>query len=335
MNTVIGNLAGDLRKDFMMKEKILVVDDNKDLRGLIKAALVVQNYQVTVAEDGKEALKIFDSISPDLIVSDVAMPKMNGFDFLEAVRSREKGTAVPFLFLSAYSQKENLLQARRLAADDYLFKPFDTLELLDAVRVRLDRRQAVQIFDTREAHLQTVLLMANIIGVRDPYARGHIDRVRNLALLLGEALGWTKPSLAILEFGAILHDVGKLIIPPEVLTKKEAFTDKEWKAMRQHSEVGAKMIEEVDHLKPAIPFILYHHERWNGSGYPFGLKQEEIPLEGRLIAIVDVYDAMTSNRSYHQACSKEKVLAEMRKNSGILFDPFLMRKFLEIADNFS
>ena len=105
--------------------------------------------------------------------------------------------------------------------------------------------------------------------------------------------------------------------------------------MHQHPETGAKMIEGVDHLKPAIPFILYHHERWDGSGYPFGLKQEKIPLEGRLIAIADVYDAMTSNRSYHQARSKESALAEMRKNSGILFDPFLMRKFLEIAEKIS
>ena len=206
-----------------MKERILVVDDDKDLRELIKTVLAVGNYQVTVAENGKEALKIFDDTSPDLIISDIAMPEMNGFDFLEAVRSREKGAAVPFLFLSAYSEKENLSQARRLAVDDYLFKPFDTLELLDAVRVRLDRRQAVQIFDTRDAHLQTVLLMANVIEARDPYTRGHIDRVCNLALLLGEALNWTKSSLAILEFGAILHDIGKLVVPKKNTNQRRSF----------------------------------------------------------------------------------------------------------------
>ena len=313
-----------------MKERILVVDDNRDLRELAETILNTQDYQVTVAEDGKKALAIFDNTSPDLIISDIAMPEMDGFAFLEAVRSREKGAAVPFLFLSAYSQKSNLSQARRLAVDDYLIKPFDALELLAAVRVRLDRRQAVQIFDTREAHLQTVLLMANTIEARDFYTHQHITRVQEIALLFGRALQWGEASLAILEFGAILHDIGKLIVPSAILNKKTALTPEEWKTMRQHSESGAKMLEGVHHLKPAIPFILAHHERWDGSGYPHGLKGENIPLEGRMMALVDVYEALTSDRSYHKGRSKETALTMIKEKSGTHFDPFLVEEFLKI-----
>ena len=315
-----------------MKEKILVVDDNSNLRELAETILKMQDYQVVLAKDGKEALGIFDHSPPDLIISDISMPEMDGFAFLEAVRSRKVGQAVPFLFLSAYSQKSNLTQARRLAVDDYLIKPFDALELLDAVRVRLDRRRAVQVFDTREAHLQTVLLMANISESHDPYARNHIDRVREIAMLFGEALEWGHTSLAILEFGTILHDIGKLIIPTEQLTKTSSFTSEEWELMKKHPESGAKMLKDVSHLRPAIPFILYHHEKWDGSGYPHGLAREKIPLEGRLMALVDVYEALTSERAYHKKRSKEAALKMIAEKSGSHFDPFLVREFLNIAE---
>ena len=315
-----------------MEEIILVVDDNRDLRELAETILKTQGYQVVLAEDGKEALQIFENRELDLIVSDIAMPEMDGFALLETIRSQEKGAAVPFLFLSAYSQKAKQAQARRLAVDDYLFKPFDAQELLDAVRVRLDRRKAVQIFDTREAHLQTVLLMANIIEARDSYTRKHLDRVHEIALLMGESLGWDKPALIILEFGAILHDIGKLIVPKRILNKSGNFSPEEWEIMRQHPEAGAKMLEGISHLKPAIPFVLYHHERWDGKGYPKGLAGKNIPIEGRMMAVVDAYDALRSKRPYQEGISKAEALERIHEGSRIHFDPYLVRKFLELED---
>jgi len=315
-----------------VEEKILVVDDNSDLRELADAILKMQGYQVLLASDGKEAMEIFENEHVDLIVSDIAMPELDGFGLLEEIRSRENGKAIPFLFLSAYSQKNKQVQARRLAVDDYLFKPFDAKELLEAVRVRIDRRQAVQAFDTREAHFQTVMLMANIIETRDEETRFHIDRVREIALLFGEALDWDKQAKVVLEFGAILHDIGKLIVPKRVLNKNGEFTPEEWDIMRQHPEAGVKMLEGIDHLKPAIPFVLYHHERWDGKGYPTGLAGEKIPLEGRIMAIVDAYDALRSKRPYQEEVTKEEALERIQEGSRIHFDPYLVRKFLEIAD---
>jgi len=313
-----------------MKEKILVVDDSRELLDLAEAILNTEGYEVSLAKDGREALKIFDEISPDLVISDIAMPEMNGFAFLEAVRSREEGAAVPFLFLSAYSRNKDLSQARRLAVDDYIFKPFDAQELLDAVRVRLARRRAVQIFDTREAHLQTVLLMANVIEARDAYTRGHVDRVSKIALMLGRELGWDEPSMTMLKFGAILHDIGKIVVPKKILNKEGKLAEDERRLLRQHPEAGAKMLEEIKHLRPTIPFVLYHHEKWDGSGYPFGLKEKEIPIEGRLLAIADVYDAITSDRSYHKGCSKEEALKTIKRESGVAFDPALVEIFMKL-----
>ena len=315
-----------------MEEKILVVDDNKDLRELAEAILKMQGYHVVLANDGKDALNVFENEDIDLIVSDIAMPEMDGFGLLEEIRSRPNGAAMPFLFLSAYSQKNKQAQARRLAVDDYLFKPFDAKELIDAVRVRLDRRKAVQAFDTREAHFQTVMLMANIIEMRDAETRHHIDRVREVAMIFGEALDWDKQSKVVLEFGAILHDIGKIMVPKNILNKDSEFTPEEWEIMRQHPEAGAKMLEGIDHLKPAIPFVLYHHERWDGNGYPEGLSGEDIPLEGRIMAIVDAYDALRNKRPYQAGVSKEEAINKIQEGSRVHFDPYLVRKFLEIAD---
>ncbi len=315
-----------------MKEKILIVEDNEEFRKFVEITLGLYNYQIASAKNGKEALALCEESTPDLIVSDISMPEMDGFKFLEIVRSREKGKMIPFLFLTAHTGEAKMRQASLLAVDDYLFKPFKMQELLDIVRVRLDRREAMKSFDTHEAHLQTVLMLANAIETRDAYTRGHVERVRAIALIFGKHLGWEESSLAILEFGAILHDIGKNKISSDILNKKGKLTSEEWMEMREHPETGAKMLQGVDHLKFALPFILYHHEKWDGSGYPYGLKGRNIPIEGRVMALADFYDAVTSNRSYHKKMPKERVLKIIKEESGSHFDPALVEKFLAIAE---
>ncbi len=315
-----------------MKEKILIVEDNEEFRKFVEITLGLYNYQIASAKNGKEALALCEESTPDLIVSDISMPEMDGFKFLEIVRSREKGKMIPFLFLTAHTGEAKMRQASLLAVDDYLFKPFKMQELLDIVRVRLDRREAMKSFDTHEAHLQTVLMLANAIETRDAYTRGHVERVRAIALIFGKHLGWEESSLAILEFGAILHDIGKNKISSDILNKKGKLTSEEWMEMREHPETGAKMLQGVDHLKFALPFILYHHEKWDGSGYPYGLKGRNIPIEGRVMALADFYDAVTSNRSYHKKMPKERVLKIIKEESGRHFDPALVEKFLAIAE---
>jgi putative two-component system response regulator len=309
--------------------KILLVEDDSDLLEVMANILEAEGYELHRASNGKQALDLFVINRPDLVVSDIMMPEMNGFELLQAIRLLPAGVTVPFLFLSARTERTDVSMARILGVDDYLFKPFDAPELVEAVRSRLNRRRQVELFDTRAAHLQTIIMLANVIETRDPYTAGHLERVRRLALNLAFALNWEQEDIAVLEFGAILHDIGKIIVPSRVLKKTGPLNEEEWKLMRQHPEAGVKMLEGVDHLKAAIPYVLSHHEWWNGSGYPQGLKGEKIPREGRLLAIVDAFDAMTTNRPYHTSMSPEEAQEEIHRNKGIYFDPVMTDVFLK------
>ncbi len=308
--------------------KILLVEDDSLLLEVMRNILEAEGYEVYPAANGKLALDLLPQVRPDMIVSDVMMPEMDGFELLESVRVMPSGVTIPFLFLSARTERTDVSRARSLGVDDYLFKPFDAQELINAVRSRLERRRVVELFDTRTAHLQTVIMLANVIEARDPYTAGHLERVRRLAINLALALDWSTEDITILEFGAILHDIGKVVVPSHVLKKTGPLDEEEWKLMRQHPEAGAKMLEGVDHLRSAIPFVLYHHEWWNGSGYPMRLKAARIPREGRLLAIVDAFDAMTSNRPYHSSMPARDAVEELRKGAGVYFDPEMVEIFI-------
>ncbi len=311
-------------------EKILFVEDDSALREAASQILEYEGYQVTVVANGRLALEALKHLTPDLIVSDIAMPEMDGFALLDAVRATPTGVTMPFLFISASTDPEKVNRARRHAVDDYIFKPFGLQDLLDAVRSRLDRRRKVLLFDTREAHLQTVTMLANAIEARDPCTRGHVERVREYALALGSALGWSAERLSELEFGAILHDVGKILVPEYVLNKKGPLDAEEMASVRLHVEAGVQMLSGITHLQTVVPYIEYHHEHWAGGGYPHGLAGEAIPLEGRLLALADAYDAMTSERPYREELSKEAALEEICQKKGTQFDPILADVFVKL-----
>ncbi len=311
--------------------KILLVEDDASLLDVMRSILEAEGYEIAPAINGRRALELFVSACPNLVISDIMMPELDGFELLKAIRLLPQGVAIPFLFLSARTDRSDVDRARSLGVDDYLFKPFDAAELINAVRARLDRRRVIELFDTRTAHLQTVTMLANVIEARDPYTAGHLERVQRLALNLALALNWNAEDIAVLEFGAILHDIGKIAIPSQVLKKTGPLDKEEWKLMRQHPEIGAKMLERVDHLRSAIPYVLCHHEWWNGSGYPVGLKGLKIPREGRLLAIVDAYDAMTTNRPYHDSMSPVDALDELTRYRGIYFDPDMVDAFIQIC----
>jgi cyclic di-GMP phosphodiesterase len=260
----------------------------------------------------------------------VMMPRMDGFTLLRTVRAHAAGAAVPFLFLSARTESAATMQARTLGADDYLFKPFDANDLSGAVKAKLARRRAVERFDTRAAHLQTVLMLSNVIEARDNSTHGHVERVQHDALELARALAWSEEALAVLEFGALLHDIGKILVPRTILNKAGSLQPAEWDVLRRHPEDGARMLAGVDHMRAAVPYALTHHERWDGSGYPRGLAGADIPIEGRLLAVVDAYDAMISQRPYRGPMPREAACAELLQRSGQQFDPQLAGAFVAL-----
>jgi putative two-component system response regulator len=310
--------------------KILIIEDDNDLMKVMSDILQTDGFEVLTASNGPQGLEMFAEHKPHLILSDIMMPDMDGYAVLQAVLAQPEGMGVPFLFVSALTERRDLSRARDLGADDFIFKPFGVEELRRAVRAKLERRRMVELFDSRAAHLQTVTLLANAIEARDKYTRGHVERVRQYALELAQALKWGADSLIILEFGAILHDIGKVGVPEQILNKTGPLVADEWEIMKQHPTIGARMLEGVDHLKPALPYVLYHHERWDGGGYPHHLKGNAIPLEGRLLAIVDAFDAMTSPRPYHTGLKQEEALAQIRTGMGVQFDPEMATVFLKL-----
>lgn len=175
--------------------------------------------------------------------------------------------------------------------------------------------------DLKQAFLDTVRIIANAVEARDPYTAGHTGRVTHIAVEIARELGWTREQVEHLEIGALLHDIGKIGVADIILRKPQPLTSDEYVAMQQHPIVGAQMLKGVRALRPALPYILYHHERYDGTGYPFGLRGQEIPIEGRVLTIADTFDAMTSNRPYRQALSHEEALAEIMRHRGTQFDP--------------
>jgi len=310
--------------------KILLAEDDSGLRSMISLLLEMKGFNVISFPNGKLALDAYPTIAPDLIVSDISMPVLDGFGLLQGVRKYPNGAVVPFLFLSARSEQEDINSARRLGADDFLFKPFAPDDLVSAVKSRLDRRRISELFDTHQAHLQTITLLANVIEARDQYTRGHVDRVCDLALELGRALNWSAYALSVLEYGAVLHDIGKIMVPETILNKPAKLTPEEQEIMKRHVLAGARIIDGVSHLQEARSCILYHHEKWDGTGYPEGLKGLAIPPEGRLLAIVDVFDALTSDRPYHSGIPSKTAYKFLLEESGKYFDPVMLETFCRI-----
>jgi putative two-component system response regulator len=311
----------------MARETLLIVEDNHELRNGLKEMLTFEGYTVLAASNGLDALEQMNSISPDLIVSDVTMPGMDGFAFFEAVRARPEGVSIPFIFLSARGDREDVMRGRSLGAEDYLVKPLTRTELLSAIQARLTRFRQIQIAQLEQSYQTSLMVLANAIEGRDRYTFGHVERVTEYAVALASRLGWQGKRVENLRYGAILHDVGKIFVAENILKKVKPLTDTEWAEIYEHPLRGAELLKDIHYLAPAIPIVRHHHERWNGKGYPSRLEGDAIPFEARVVTVADAFDAMTSTRSYHPAWPLENALDEIQRGSGINYDPAVVNAF--------
>jgi len=305
--------------------KILVVEDDPAMLIAFQDVLKGAGFEVLSASNGESALELLTHTQPALILSDISMPIMDGYELFEAVRQQPEGAKIPFIFLTARGTREDIFTGKSLGADDYITKPVTTQELLSAVRARLQRSDELMLAQLKSAYKDSLFVLANAIEARDSYTHAHMKRLNLYAKALAEQLGWDGVRLEILEFGAILHDIGKIYIPESVLRKDSSLSDEEWVEMRKHPEVGALMIRDIPYLAPAIPLVLHHHERWDGKGYPAELNGEDIPEGARLLAVADAFDAMTSDRPYRKAMSGEAAYAEIHNGSGKQFDPGMVK----------
>jgi putative two-component system response regulator len=312
----------------MDKETLLIVEDNHILRNGLKELLEQEGFTVLTAGNGQEGLEQMVITSPDLILSDIAMPIMDGYAFCKEVRARPEWVTIPFLFLTARGEREDISAGRDLGVEDYLVKPLTRDELLTAVRSRLARSRQLHVVQLQSAYEASLTMLANAIEVRNEYTRGHVERVTAYALLLADQLGWQGKRQEALRFGAILHDIGKIHVPESILTKKGPLSAEEWTEIRQHPINGAEMIKDILYLAPALPAVRHHHERYDGQGYPDRLAGETIPLEARIVTVADGLDAMTTTRSYHTALSLNQACEEITRCSGTQFDPLVVDAFL-------
>jgi putative two-component system response regulator len=317
----------------LSNKHILVVENNEHVRDAIIKTLQIENYHVYQAKNGEEALTVLKRYTPDLILSDVYMPNMSGIELFSQVRNSIHLRAIPFVFLMGETREESSQIIRELGVEDWITKPIDSESLTRTINSRLLRTAEVKIAHIDQAYLETVEVLANAVEGRDRYTRGHIERVTTYSLWMAEELRWPSENLRILQFGSRLHDIGKIIVPDQILNKPGQLNPEEWDLMKKHPIAGAKILQKISHLEEAIPYIHYHHEKWNGEGYPEGLRGREIPLGARILALADVFDAMTTVRPYRPAQSREMVLDFIVAESGKHFDPDLVPTFTYVINN--
>jgi putative two-component system response regulator len=306
---------------------LLVVEDDPAMLIALRDILEGAGYRVRTAHNGQAALDLLAEERPALILSDISMPVMDGFGLFEAVRKRPGGTTVPFVFLTARGTREDIFAGKSLGADDYITKPVTSGELLAAVRARLQRSDELRVAQLKESYKASLRALANAIEARDHYTRDHVERVNAYAQVMAVELAWDDVARDTLEFGAILHDIGKIAVRDGVLSKPGPLAADEWAEMRQHTIVGAHMVEAIPYLAAAMEAVRSHHERWDGTGYPDGLGGEAIPEQARLLAIADAFDAMTADRPYHLAFPPQAAYEEIVRQSGSQFDPGMVEVF--------
>jgi putative two-component system response regulator len=322
--------------------KILVVDDDDIALAVVKKILEQEQYEVELAEDVETALEILRSNDIQIVISDWNMPKITGIDLCRYLRNSPLVRYIYIILVTSRTSKEDIVQGLTAGADDFISKPFEPAELL--VRVRNA---------TRILALETTSLMlfslAKLAESKDSDTGYHLDRIRAYAKTLSERIEndpMIRPQLPphfsdLIYRTSPLHDIGKVGIPDYILLKPTSLNDEEWKIMRRHSEIGADTLDACLKLSPSAEYLriardiaLSHHEHWDGTGYPHSLKGEEIPLCARIVALADVYDALTEKRVYKGPLSHEVACRIITEAEGKHFDPMVVKVFLEIKDKF-
>ena len=324
-----------------MTGTVLIVDDESAGRDTVESILDGEGYVLLMATNGTQAIEMARTNQPDIILMDVMMPGMTGFEACRHIRSDSDLAEIPIILLTALDDRKSLLTGLDAGADDFITKPFDRYELRARLAgiMRLNRfRKLVQERNNVEeehrklqlAYDATIEGWSHAMDLRDKETEGHTQRVTELTLKMAHALHIGEENLAHIRRGALLHDIGKLGVPDSILLKEGKLTDEEWVIMRKHPIYAHEMLSQIDYLRPALDIPYCHHEKWDGTGYPRGLKGEEIPLAARMFAIVDVWDAVTSDRPYRAAWSKEQALAYIVEHSGTQFDPEIVQVFLKV-----
>src|ERR1035441_3391244 len=339
----------------MQYDRILVVDDEETIREIVSSMLKGANFQSRQAASGVEALSILETEGEfDLVLSDLMMAEMDGIALLE--HSKERFPDMPFVMVTAMNDISVALQALRNGAYDYLLKPFEREQLLATVRRALEHRRLKRENDAYRTNLEalaaartqqwktalssleksydiTLEALGDALDLKDAETEGHSRRVTAFTIAIARKMGLPKEEINVIARGAFLHDIGKMAIPDAILLKPGKLTDDEMAIMKEHCYRGYKIISRIPFLAEAAEIVYPHQERYDGLGYPRGLKGDEIPLGARMFSIADTLDAMTTDRPYRPAQTFDAAREEIKLWSGRQFDPQIVKVFLEMPDN--
>ena len=333
------------------EQRALVVDDEASICALLSEKLARAGFECRCATSGEEALELLQKSTYDLVISDLRMPGISGLELLDEVSRKYPHSA--FLMATGEADVHTGVEAMKKGAGDYLVKPFQLEEVVSRVKQALQTKRLELEIENYRQHLEemveqrtrqlkaalkrvemtydeTLEALGGALDLRDDETAGHSRRVSRYCLTMAKTMGCTSEQLKHIVRGAYLHDIGKIGIPDAILLKEEKLTAEEMAIMQSHVRVGYELVSRIAFLAPAAEIVLTHHERFDGTGYPQGLREEEIPLGARIFGVADTLDAMTSDRPYRQALPFSAAQAEIIRESGRQFDPEVVRVFLSI-----
>jgi len=310
--------------------RVLVVDDEQSQRILLQEILTREGLLVTCASDARQAEEEIQTNPPDLILLDVNLPHKNGFDICTNLKQDPATRLIPVIMLTGLAQSADRIRGIDAGADDFVTKPYDRSELRARVRGLLKRKEATDELERAE---HVLMALGCSIEAKDPYTEGHCDRISRYSVIFGTELGLDQNELWALNVAGSVHDIGKVAVPDAILLKRGPLLAEEWEIMRGHAAMGEHICKPLRSFQLVLPIIRHHHEKQDGSGYPDGLKGAEVPLLARIMQIVDIYDALTSERPYKHAMTRAEALEQMRiEVEKGWWDPELFRIFATVAE---
>lgn len=326
---------------------ILIADDKAENIELISAILAPMGYGIIKAVNGVEAIEKIRTLHPDIALVNVMMPELNGIEVCKNIKSDELYASIPIIIITALDDTESKIRALSVSADEFLTKPIDKYELIVRINNLLKIKRHIDelndkivektkelkglINDLKQTNSDVVYRLSRLAEYADQYTGAHNIRVSKYVMTLAEGLGFTKDEIELVSMASALHDIGMIAISQSLLLKPSNLTEEEFEQVKQHTTIGAGMLHNsgLKLLEKAEQIALTHHERWNGTGYPVGLRSEDIPIEGRLTAIADVFDSMTIKRSYRDAIAVDQTVEYIKSNAKVLFDPQVTDMFLK------
>ena len=322
----LGSPQPDAQRGSRHRATVLVVDDAAANRELIKACLNEVECEVRTADDGVSALAAIEESRPDLVLLDVQMPGMDGFEVCHRIKRQDGGALLPVVMITALDQTNDRVRALTSGADDFMTKPVDRIELVARVRSALKLKR---VYDSLDSAEHVIFALAAAVEAKDPFTEAHTERVARTARRVGERMGLSDDDLDALYRGGIIHDIGKIGVPDNILLKPGRLDPEEQTRMHLHPVIGESIVAPLRTSSDLLAMIRHHHERFDGRGYPDRLAGDQIPLLARILSVCDAYDALTNDRPYRLRQSHDAALAVLRRGAGRQWDPQVVRVVLQ------